>query len=113
MLEGVAGWNAHRMDAQQIRKMPHDFCDAYEERDTRSTSSHPLKRRSIGQLDARRDEPRCGTAIASDGIEPEDKRSRLARPLMFDLILERVSYDPMAIFVAVAIVLLVLLARTL
>jgi hypothetical protein len=32
---------------------------------------------------------------------------------MLDLLIERVSYDPMAIFIAVAVVLLIMLARTL
>ena len=33
--------------------------------------------------------------------------------LMLDVLIERVSYDPMAIFIVVAVVLLVMLARTL
>ena len=40
-------------------------------------------------------------------------RSRQARPLMLDLLIERVSYEPMAIFTIVAAVLLIMLARTL
>jgi len=33
--------------------------------------------------------------------------------LMLDVLIERVSYDPMAIFMIVAVVLLIMLARTL
>jgi hypothetical protein len=47
--------------------------------------------------------------ISNSQIQP---RSRQARPLMLDVLIERVSYEPMAIFIIVAVVLLIMLART-
>jgi len=44
----------------------------------------------------------------------QDIKEQAGTPIsMLDVLIERVSYDPMAIFIAVAIVLLVMLARTL
>ena len=44
----------------------------------------------------------------------QDIKEQAVRPIsMLDVLIERVSYDPMAIFIAVAIVLLIMLARTL
>ena len=83
---------------------------------------------SAGNARAARDRPPCGAGDSGSGdsgtltalLLPgtaiafvRTYRSRQYAHLMLDVLIERVSYDPMAIFIAVAIVLLIMLARTL
>ena len=112
MLERCSGWNAGGVNAAQIRKIAGDFRETSPQSPVVAPRRVSGKRRGIARSrHTWRFFPNGNGNCLCRGIA-DTPRSRQERPLMLDVLIERVSYEPMAIFVIVAVVLLIMLART-
>src|SRR5688572_32925235 len=99
--------------AAQIRKVSSDFRECAKRAGGARSPALWSNRPGFGRFGHTYRASLTGNGYCLSQGKVRTYRSRQYAHLMLDLLIERVSYDPMAVFIAVAVVLLIMLARTL